>query len=663
MNATALPPVGGTARPTATATDAPGFFRHHGLLAPGIRLFRSIGFPAKSTWVSAAFLMPILLLSASLWLAASANIDFSAKERLGVTYARALMPLLDAAQNRRRAATAGSADLDQAQQGVAKALQAVGEVEKRLGPQLNTAQAWKQVEQLQAGLASRAVRDDALATFAAHTAFIDAVLALLNDMADSSNLTLDPDVDTFYLMDAAVFRLPSMIEQLGQLRGMGNVILRAGQKSAAQHDAVSVAFAFARAHREDAVKALGRAAKADPALVGAVRAEEAQTSSQRVLDLVQQRVLAAAPSGDAQAFVDAGNVAIAASYQLVGRTLDALDQRIETRIAGLRTTLMMQMGLSLFGIMVAIYLLVAFYRVTQGGIAEVARQLTEISRGNLTLRPQPWGRDEVARLMNTLSATLDALRRIVGQVRAGAEEIQTASKEVAAASMDLSRRTEETAAQLQRTSAAMVQIGGTVQHTAQTASGASDLVERSTLVAEKGGAEVDQVVTTMGGIKTSSCRIEEIIGTIDSIAFQTNILALNAAVEAARAGDHGKGFAVVAAEVRALAQRSAGAAREIKSLIGASVEQVEGGSKVVTQAGDTMRQIVDNAVRVRQLIGEISDGTRAQTAGLSEVGQSVEQLDGMTQQNAALVEQTAAAAASLSDNARRLTEEMAFFRT
>jgi methyl-accepting chemotaxis protein len=226
----------------------------------------------------------------------------------------------------------------------------------------------------------------------------------------------------------------------------------------------------------------------------------------------------------------------------------------------------------------------------------------------------------------------------------------------------LSRRTEETAAHLQRTSAAMVQIGSTVQHTAQTAAGATERVMSNAKVAAQGGAEVGEVVVTMGGIKASSSRIEEIIGTIDSIAFQTNILALNAAVEAARAGEQGRGFAVVASEVRALAQRSASAAKEIKSLIGESANKVDSGSRVVEQAGHTIRQIVENANRVKQLIGEISDGTREQTAGLSEVGQSVEKLDGMTQQNAALVKQTAAAAASLKGGALQLAQAMAFFR-
>ncbi|RVT52817.1 methyl-accepting chemotaxis protein [Rubrivivax albus] len=632
-------------------------------MAPGIRAFRRIGFPAKSAWVSLAFLLPIVMLTVSLWLTASQNIAFSSKERVGVTYARELMPLLDAAQNRRRASAANAADLPEAQQRVAKALEAVAGVQARHGKELATDEAWALVQRLQADVVGQPVRSDASATFAAHTAFIDAVFALLDDVAYNSNLTLDPDVDTYYLMDAALFKQPQLIEQLGQMRGMGNALIRAGTKTQAQHDLVTRAQAFALAHQAGIEASLARAVAADASISDEIRTAKAVAASRDFLALVQANVMGDVPTGDAKAFVAAGNLAIGEHYASVGRVFDALDKRLAARLFGLNRTLYLQLGISLFGVAVAVYMLVAFYRVTQGGISEVARQLDEIAKGNLTLQPRPWGSDEVARLMNTLASTLEALRQIVGQVRAGAGEIQTASQEVASASLDLSRRTEETASHLQRTSAAMTQIGTTVQQTAHTAQGASSLVANNADVASKGGDEVERAVATMDRIRESSARIGEIIGTIDGIAFQTNILALNAAVEAARAGEQGRGFAVVASEVRALAQRSAGAAREIKSLIGVSVDQVESGASVIGQAGQTMRQIVDNANGVKQLIAEISIGAREQTSGIADVSQSVEQLDAMTQQNAALVEETAAAAASLKDSAERMNQAMAFFKT
>ena len=656
----AHPSVRGGHNPAAAGVLA--FFRFHGVLAPGIRAFRQIGFPAKAAWVSSAFMLPIVVLTWGLWATASTAIATSNQERLGVEYLRALMPLLDAAQNRRRAATAGAADLGEAHQRVAQALQTVSQVHQRLGPALDLEDPWARTQELNKALDSAAMRDTPAATFAAHTAFINQLLGLLNDVADHSTLTLDPDVDTFYLMDAAIFRQPALVEQLGQIRGMGNAALRSARLDLAQREVVANALAFAGVHAAALHKSVGRAVKADPSLSRALGLDPAMAAGDRFLGLVRDQVLGDVPHGDPVAFVAAANTAIQLQFEGVTRMLDALDTRLAKRVATLQQVLWTKLTVAFLGVALAFYMLVAFYRVTQGGMAEVTRQLQEVSKGDLTPKPQPWGQDEVATLMHTLAATLESLRMIVGQVRSGAQEIETASAEVASASMDLSRRTEETAAQLQRTSAAMTEIGTAVEHTAATAAGATEIVERNAQVAHAGGQEVAQVVSTMGDIKGASTRIEEIIGTIDAIAFQTNILALNAAVEAARAGEQGRGFAVVASEVRALAQRSSTAAREIKGLIGDSAGRVDSGARVVEQAGQTIRQIVDNAHQVRQLMGEISTGTREQTAGLSEVGQSVEQLDGMTQQNAALVEQTAAAASSLKDNAHRLTAAMAFFK-
>ncbi|MFG5408480.1 methyl-accepting chemotaxis protein [Piscinibacter sakaiensis] len=635
-------------------SSPPAFFRHHGLMAPGIRLFRSIGFPAKALAVTLAFLLPLAVLAASFWSMADAAIGFAEKERSGVVYVRALTPLLEAAQNRRRAALAQAPDLPQAQARVEQAWRALQAVHAERGEALKGAAAWHRLEGLHAGLLAAPAAAGLGERFNAHTAYVDALFDLLNDVADGSNLTLDPDPDTYYLMIGATQALPALAEQTGRLRGLGNVALAQGTLAPPQRDALASA--------ADAGKALGRATEADPTIAAEVPAGAWSQPVDRLARAVREQLLAGTPSGDAAAYVALGDEAGRGVYDSLARQLDALDLRLARRIQAQRQALWTQLGGVGAGLLLALYLLVSFYRVTQGGIAEVGRQLAEISHGNLTLRPRPWGRDEVAQLMNTLAATLEALRRIVGQVRQGADQIETASQEVAAASQDLSRRTEESQAQLQRTSTAMSQIGQTVQQTASVAAGASQLVGGNAAVAARGGRVVGDVVQTMGGIRDASGRIAEIVGTIDGIAFQTNILALNAAVEAARAGESGRGFAVVAAEVRALAQRSGDAAKEIRGLIGDSSEQVQVGSRVVGEAGDTMRSIVEGAERVRTLIQEISDGAAQQTAGLGEVAQSVDQLDTMTQQNAALVEQTAAAAASLQDNARRLTREMAFFR-
>ncbi len=285
-----------------------------------------------------------------------------------------------------------------------------------------------------------------------------------------------------------------------------------------------------------------------------------------------------------------------------------------------------------------------------------------IAQGDLGEQIATEGEDETARLMRSLQAMQESLRTLVGQVRDASDSIRVASSEVAVGNQDLSQRTEQTAGSLQATASSVEQLHTAVTHSAESARQANQLASSASSVAERGGSVVAQVVSTMDEIHGSSRKIAEIIGTIDGIAFQTNILALNAAVEAARAGEQGRGFAVVASEVRALAQRSASAAREIKALIGASVERVENGAKLVQDAGSTMHEIVSSVQRVTQVMGEITEATGEQSAGLGQVNQSVAELDRMTQQNAALVEQSAAAAESLKDQAARLAALVATFR-
>jgi methyl-accepting chemotaxis protein len=278
------------------------------------------------------------------------------------------------------------------------------------------------------------------------------------------------------------------------------------------------------------------------------------------------------------------------------------------------------------------------------------------------MSPRPWGKDEASDLMMTLVKMQDSLRAIVSRVRGSSESMVNASTEIASASNDLSTRTEEMAGNLERSAASMKHVSVAVSQTADNSREAATVAANNAKVAERGGAVIARVVTTMQEIQTSSKRIGDIIGTIDGIAFQTNILALNAAVEAARAGEQGRGFAVVASEVRSLAQRSAAAAREIKALIGTSVENVESGTKVVQGAGETMKELVQNAKRMNELLTEISTASTEQSHGVAQVSQAVQDLDQTTQKNATLVEQTAGAAASLKDRALDLAGEVARFR-
>ncbi len=303
-------------------------------------------------------------------------------------------------------------------------------------------------------------------------------------------------------------------------------------------------------------------------------------------------------------------------------------------------------------------------RSISGPLKAVVAEADRIGKGDLSQRAGSTQdrQDEIGEVQRALVVMREALNRVVAEVRHSADSIQTASAEIATGNTDLSQRTEQTASNLQQAASSMSELTAGVRHSAESAATANQLAGSAAQVAQRGGSVVGQVVRTMDEINSSSKKIGDIIGVIDSIAFQTNILALNAAVEAARAGEQGRGFAVVASEVRSLAQRSADAAREIKGLIGASVDRVEAGARLVQEAGSTMDEIVSSVGRVSDIIGEISASTVEQSEGIGTINHSVTQLDQMTQQNAALVEQSAAAAESLREQASKLAGLVSSFR-
>ena len=307
-------------------------------------------------------------------------------------------------------------------------------------------------------------------------------------------------------------------------------------------------------------------------------------------------------------------------------------------------------------------LYMAVRRYISRPLAEVEQAASQIAAGDLTVQLAVPGNDEIARLKHAMNGISHNLSSVVGKVRSGAEHIASASSEIASGNQDLCSRTEQQAGDLEQTASSMEELTATVRQNADNARQANQLAQSASDVAARGGAVVAQVVETMGSINASSQKIVDIIGVIDGIAFQTNILALNAAVEAARAGEQGRGFAVVAGEVRTLAQRSAAAAREIKGLIGNSVGQVETGSRLVEQAGTTMEEVVNSVRRVTDIMAEIRSASEEQTAGIEQVNTAITHMDHVTQQNAALVEEAAAAASAMQDEAAGLAQMVRQFR-
>ncbi|PND37309.1 methyl-accepting chemotaxis protein [Paucibacter aquatile] len=360
--------------------------------------------------------------------------------------------------------------------------------------------------------------------------------------------------------------------------------------------------------------------------------------------------------------IPARNEVLALLADTVLQQQSALHHDIEGMQDETRITWRLVVGLATLSLVILLVFSIHVARLLKRRVQQ-AQQLTERVRdGDLAHPELDRELDEFSPLLAALDEMRLALTQLVGGVRGNAERVSGASSEIAQGNLDLSSRTEEQASALQQTAATMDVLSHTVRHNADSAQQAKQLSINASMVAEQGGDVVGQVVSTMKDINESSRKISDIIAVIDGIAFQTNILALNAAVEAARAGEQGRGFAVVASEVRALAQRSAGAAKEIKTLISASVEQVEQGSDLVDQAGQTMGEIVSAIKRVADIVGEISAASQEQSRGVAQVNEAITQMDKTTQQNAALVEQSAAAAESLEGQANELVQAMAVFK-
>ncbi|WP_433692149.1 methyl-accepting chemotaxis protein [Herbaspirillum seropedicae] len=497
-----------------------------------------------------------------------------------------------------------------------------------------------------------------------HAELIALELDLIDQLANSSGLALEAEAALFYVQRAVMNELPQLTEALGQTRARGAVMLGRGQASAEERARLENLADRARRSYDSARKSLTLAAgrHALPANLERARAE-ALKAAEEGFKLADSAIIRADNlSMPAPEWVATMTRIIDTQFVLVNASFDLMRDELQAKIPRVRNELLMLCALLGLLAAAALWVMVAITRATTSAINDAVRLTEAISAGDLTQHVQIDGSDEVARLLTAMQAMTARLSTVVSSVRSNSESVATASAQIAQGNADLSKRTEEQASALQQTAASMEELGSTVAQNADGARQAGDLAREAAHVAGQGGQVVQQVVQTMQGLHASSDRISDIIGVIDGIAFQTNILALNAAVEAARAGEQGRGFAVVATEVRSLAQRSATAAREIKELITASVEQVGQGTQLADQAGKTMEEIVTSIRRVSDIMVGINAATAEQNTGIAQVGQAVTQMDTTTQQNAALVEESAAAAISLSGQARELVQAVAVFR-
>ena len=529
------------------------------------------------------------------------------------------------------------------------------------------AEGWQQVQQQWKTLSAQvALRQMAApASFAGHSALVELQLDLHGRIVSHYGLDLDPEPVSYHLVIATMTQLPQLTEQLGKLRGSGAGILARGQATVADRAMLGGLSESARGEMHRLLTTLERALEHDPALrermagpIEQARAGVERTREMLRTDLIEAEALTL-PSAE---YFQATTKAIDQVFAVHGLASEALAGALQVRTARLQRTEWLVIGLSVLMVGLCGLLARSIVRTILQATDDARRMAERIAAGDLSPEPLRAGEDELGRMVQAMEAMRLSLTEVVGTVRENAVSVAAASAQIAQGNIDLSSRTEQQAAALQQTAATMDQLGSTVSHNADHAREADGLAREASTLASRGGEMVSQVVGTMDGISESSRKIGDIIGVIDSIAFQTNILALNAAVEAARAGEQGRGFAVVASEVRNLAQRSASAAREIKTLITDSVARVDQGSQLVDQAGATMTQIVDHIRHVGEMIERVSLASQEQSTGVGQVGQAVTQMDQTTQQNAALVEQSAAAADSLRQQAQQMVQAMAVFR-
>jgi methyl-accepting chemotaxis protein len=502
-------------------------------------------------------------------------------------------------------------------------------------------------------------------SFAQHTALIHDQLGALDDVANTSGIVLHPAVSGYFLQTAVLNDLPQLTESLAQLRGFGAVLLTRGEAAPEDKARVQALVTNAQIRLEKVRKSLALAVDGnDPlqaALAGPLAAMVSGTGD--AFKLIHDKILSPEQLElAAGSYFAALSTTIDQQYKLVDTSMSELDKELQAGVVAANDTLLfMSASIALLAALAA-WLMWTIARSITESVQLAAKVADAVAAGDLTTDVPDAGRDEIGSLLRSLGAMNSSLSAVVSSVRSNAESVAIASAQIAQGNQDLSGRTEQQASALQQTASSMEELSGTVKQNADNARQANQLATNASSVAIQGGEVVAQVVDTMKGINASSKRIADIISVIDGIAFQTNILALNAAVEAARAGEQGRGFAVVASEVRNLAQRSADAAKEIKTLIKASVERVDQGTVLVDQAGATMTEVVTSIRRVTDIMGEISAASTEQSLGVSQVGEAVTQMDQTTQQNAALVEESAAAAESLNAQAQQLVDAVAVFK-
>jgi methyl-accepting chemotaxis protein len=631
---------------------------------PGKRLMRLLRMPAKFALIIATLLVPLSMLAYLYVAKANADLDFVADERIGVKQELLIGPISDLTLQHRGQALLtilALGDESRTSQSAAAVEAALSRIEKALAKEdpFELARSFQQIKVAWRNASTVQYVDVGQIT-ANYTILANAIGAYQAQVSEQSKLSLDPDVASYYLMIAGTDRLPSLISNLAPLRGLAAYAAAKPEELVSTRLRIASFMALVKADSAAAKESIARADAARPDLVSDI-----DTTSLSFLDQYLTRVqsdIMAGASADPTSLFNSGSAAITRIIAIRDASLSALDVELAERQTQLRTErLVMLFGVSL-ALMVAAYCLVSFFMSAQSGFRSIADRVERLGRGDLVPSSAASGKDEISESINRFRVGIDALAVIIRGVRESAESISQATAEIAAGNNDLAERGSRIAGTVQKTSENMNSLAEKVSANLASARQATQLSSNALKVASSGELIVAQAMEKMTQITVSSRQIGEITEVINSIAFQTNILALNAAVEAARAGEQGRGFAVVATEVRNLAQRSATAAKEIGDLIQMSMGNVEQGASFVNRAGDAMGNIVQSVQQVSDIVAHITSASNLQSSEIGGLATAVAEVDASTQENAAMVEEIAAAVMSLAERATFLSESVRSFK-
>ncbi|TPB61216.1 methyl-accepting chemotaxis protein [Burkholderia pseudomallei] len=626
------------------------------VFGPGMRLMARMKLPRKLVILAALFIVPLVAaLYATLAVAWHAYATTQG-ERDGISILETTQDLLKAVQVRRGAGASVLAGNEAMRAKFDAASASAGRLAATLKQQVRGTDRFDIVTAVDAlaseygKVAAGGLGTSAAALFGSHTDVIHAIFLFEKDLAVASRLGVGPDASNYHLIDSVLFVLPGTAETVGVLRGKGAAALVGGaldeadkRELAVRAGSLAEQMSVIRHHLDRMKDRLG-AGVPDGVDLGAVAAF--------------QRAAAALAGGDAsidaKAYFQRGTDAIDALYRVHGTLAQQLRERLAARAHAEQVKVAAILALSVVLVACALYLFVAFAMSTHEDVAQLSDCMRAVGDGDLRARLAVRGGDEFAFIKRGFNALLDVWAQTLTETRRVADSVMVGSQQIAAGNLDLSGRTETQAASLEQTAASMEELTSTVRHNASNASHASTLSAAASERAADTGRIVTHAVSLMTRIHDSSNRMAEIVTVIEGIAFQTNILALNAAVEAARAGEQGKGFAVVAGEVRALAHRSATAAKDVKELIHESIRHVTDGSSLFQRADDAIRSVNASIKSVDTVVSEIAKASEQQSDGIEQVNAAITQMDEVTQRNAALVEESAAASASLREQAEHM---------